>query len=185
MDSRLLLAQWFRGNCMSFIRTGLTYLDTLGVRYAHTSYVRDEIDVEAAGAAHLVAKTVVCEGDDRYLLVVVPAGWHVDIGKVSLAVGARKLHMATESEITVLLPLSEAGVAPPLGGLVGLPVYLDRELANQEFIAFKAGTHRDFIRMKTSDFRQMAQTIIGPFGCRDYQEEFRHRLLASRKVAGT
>jgi Ala-tRNA(Pro) deacylase len=144
----------------------------------------EEIAAETDMPAHLVAKTVVCEGDDGYLLVVVPAGWYVDIGRVALAVGARKVRMTPETEIAGLFPFSEVDAVPPLGGLPGLPVYLDRQLANQEFIAFTAGSHHDVIHMKTADFRQIAETTIGTFGCCDYQAEFRKRFLASRKAAG-
>jgi Ala-tRNA(Pro) deacylase len=173
---------------MSFLRGCLNHLDSFGVRYTHTvdplACTAEEIPAGENMPGHLVAKAVVCESDDRYLLVVVPAGWYVDIGRVGLAIGAKKFCMATESEIAVLFPFSEVDAVPPLGGLAGLPVYLDRQLANQEFIAFNAGSHHDLIHMRTADFMQIAQTIIGPFGCCDFQKEFRKRFLASRKAAG-
>jgi Ala-tRNA(Pro) deacylase len=53
--------------------------------------------------------------------------------------------------------------------LFGLPVYLDREVANREFIAFNAGTHRDVIHMRVADFRQLVQPVMGDFSRRDYQ----------------
>jgi Ala-tRNA(Pro) deacylase len=52
---------------------------------------------------------------------------------------------------------------PPLGTLFGLPVYLDREVANQEFIAFNAGTHRDVIHMKVADFQDLVRPVVGDF----------------------
>ena len=52
---------------------------------------------------------------------------------------------------------------PALGTLFGLPVYLDREVGNQEFIAFNAGTRRDLINMRTADFEYLVRPIIGDF----------------------
>lgn len=173
---------------MSIVRTCLAYLDARSVVYAHTRHAvayafEESVEVQDM-PPHPVAKTIVCKGDGGHLLVVVPVSCNVDIAQVTVAASTKKLHLATENESAVLFPFSEAGAVPPLGGLVGVPVYLDRELANQEFIAFNAGTHSDLIHMKTADFRQIAETIIGSFGCRDYQEEFRQRLLALRKATG-
>jgi Ala-tRNA(Pro) deacylase len=171
---------------MSFVRKCLSYLDSFGVPYAHTverlAWMVEEVVAEDM-PAHLVAKTIVCEEDDRYLLVVIPATWYLDVGRVSLARGATKVRMATEREIATLFPFGETGAIPPLGGLLDLPVYLDCQLANQEFIAFPAGSHRDLIHMKTTDFREIAAATIGSFGCCDYQAEFRKRFLALRKAA--
>jgi Ala-tRNA(Pro) deacylase len=171
---------------MSLLRSCLSYLESVGVAYTHTVEPASETCEEIATdmSARPIAKAVVCEGDDRYLLVVVPAAWRVDIDQVSHAVGARKVRLATESEIAVLFPFSEVGAVPPLGALVGLPVYLDHQLANQEFITFTAGSYHDLIHVKTAHFLQIEQATIGSFSRYDYQEEFRRRFLASRKAAG-
>jgi Ala-tRNA(Pro) deacylase len=131
-----------------------------------------------------MSETVVLKGDDRYLLVVVPAEFYVETGNVGSVAGISKLRIATDAEKFELFPFGEVGAVPPLGGLLGVPVYLDRKLADQEWIAFNAGTRRDLIRMKTADFQRIARTVIGPFGWPDYQKEFRSRLLTSVKEAG-
>jgi prolyl-tRNA editing enzyme YbaK/EbsC (Cys-tRNA(Pro) deacylase) len=73
---------------------------------------------------------------------------------------------------------------PPLGRLAGAPVYLDRELADQESFTFNACTRHDLIHMKIADFQQLAPTVTGSFSATDYQKEFRRRLLASAQKAG-
>jgi len=50
-----------------------------------------------------------------------------------------------------------------MGNLFGLPVYIDRGVAEEEFIAFNAGTHRDLIHMSTSDFLRLVEPVIGQF----------------------
>jgi Ala-tRNA(Pro) deacylase len=173
---------------MSFLHNCLSYLDSFGVPYRHIVDSRaprvDEIAAAESVSAYALAKTVLCEGDELYLLVVLPEAWYVDVRQVGLVAGARRVRIATADEIAVLFPFSEMGAVPPFGGLIGLPVYLDRQLAEQEFIAFNAGSGRDLIHMKTADFKRVAQTTTGTFGCRDYQAEFRRTFLAARKAAG-
>ncbi len=63
----------------------------------------------------------------------------------------------------MLFPGAEVGAMPPLGTLFGLRVYLDRQVANQEFIAFNAGTHRDVIHMRVADFQHLVRPVLGDF----------------------
>jgi Ala-tRNA(Pro) deacylase len=42
-------------------------------------------------------------------------------------------------------------------------VLVDTSVAEQEFIAFNAGTHRDVIHMHFGDFRRLVDPAIGQF----------------------
>lgn len=158
---------------MSTLQRCLNYLDTHGIRYAHTSHSPAYTAEEVAAAEHLpphrMAKTVVFHSNDGYLMVVVPADSYVDREQVRTAVGVSDLYKADETELCLLFPTAEIGAMPALGNLFGLPVYLDREVANQEFIAFNAGTHRDMLHMRTGDFKRLVQPIIGHFGQPGYE----------------
>jgi Ala-tRNA(Pro) deacylase len=152
---------------MTTLQTCLNYLDTHGVRYVHTShspaYTAEEVAAAEYLPLHRMAKTVVCRNVDRYMLVVVPADSYVDMEQVRTAIGSQSLYMAEESDFYLLFPGAEIGAMPPLGNLFGLPVYLDREVASQEFIAFNAGTHRDVIHMRVADFLYLARPVTGNF----------------------
>ncbi len=145
----------------------LSYLDAHGIRYAHTThspaYTAEEVAAAEHMPAHRMAKTVVFCGNEGYMLVVVPADSYVDVEQVRTALGVRTLRKAEESDLYVLFPKAELGAMPPLGTLFGLPVYLDREVAGQEFIAFNAGTHRDVIHMRVADFQQLVKPVTGDF----------------------
>ncbi len=147
----------------------LSYLQDCGVRFTHTTHPTAFTAKEVAQVehmpAHKVAKSVVLRGDEGYVLVVVPADSSVDTEQVRAAGGLRCLKKANEPEIRELFPGSELGAMPALGKLFGLTVYLDREVAEQEFIAFNAGTHRDLIHMRTDDFVELAEAVVGDF-CR-------------------
>jgi Ala-tRNA(Pro) deacylase len=52
---------------------------------------------------------------------------------------------------------------PPLGNLFDLPVIADASVAEQEFIAFNGGTHRDVFHMSYADFDRLVQPAVGEF----------------------
>lgn len=161
---------------MTALQNCLNYLDVNGVRYTHTTHPAAYTAKEVAAAefmpAHRVAKAVVFRSSDRgYLLVMVPADTYVNIEQVRAAVGSREFQKAIESEISALFPQAEVGAMPPLGPLARVPIYLDRTLADQEFIAFTAGTHRDVVHMETADFRRLTEPVIGDFSRPDLWDE--------------
>lgn len=158
---------------MSTLQNCLHYLDNHGVRYAHTTHSPAYTAKEVAAAEHIpphrMSKTVVCWDRDGYAMVVIPADSYVDLEQLRTAIGVPTLYVAEESELSRLFPEAELGAMPPLGRLFNLRVYLDRGVANQEFIAFNAGTHRDVIHMRVADFQKLVQPIIGDFCGPSYQ----------------
>ena len=49
---------------------------------------------------------------------------------------------------------------PPFGNLYGLPVYACKELAENDEIAFNAGSHRELIKLPFKDFERLAKPEI-------------------------
>jgi len=66
-----------------------------------------------------------------------------------------------------MFPNCELGAMPPFGNMFHLPVLLDERLAEMEYIAFAAGTHRDLIRMSTTDFRRFVNPLIVAFSIKE------------------
>lgn len=152
---------------MTTLHECLDYLDSRSIRYAHTTHSIAYTAQEVAAAEHLpphrMAKTVIFQSGDGHLMVVVPADSYVDVAQVRTALGDAGVYRVPEAELSLLFPTSEVGAMPPLGSLFNLPVYLDRQLANQEFIAFNAGTHRDSIHMRLTDFVRLVRPVVGDF----------------------
>lgn len=96
-------------------------------------------------------------------MVVVPADSYVGVEQLRTVIGVPAIRKAKEAELYLLFQNAELGTMPPLGALFGLPIYLDREVADQEFIAFNAGTHRDVIHMRVADFEVLVRPVIGDF----------------------
>ena len=158
---------------MTTLQKCLDYLRTNGIRFAHTThspaYTAEEVAVAEHTPPQRMAKTVALRDKDGYVLAVVPADLYVDVEMLRTAIGVPDLFVAKERDLVLLFPNSETGAMPPLGTLFGLPVYLDREVASREFIAFNAGTHRDVIHMRVADFLALIKPVIGSFGVREGQ----------------
>jgi Ala-tRNA(Pro) deacylase len=75
--------------------------------------------------------------------------------------GGSEIRIADEEELRRLFPECEVGAMPPFGPLYGQTVYVDAVLALEPEIVFNAGTHRDAIAMRWSDFVKMVNPIVG------------------------
>jgi Ala-tRNA(Pro) deacylase len=140
------------------------FLDENHAEYTHTVHAIAYTAREVALAEHLpareVAKTVVVHGDDGYHMLVLPSSKLVDFQEVRIALGLSHARMVPETELNRLFPDCELGAMPPVGNLYGMPVYLDGALAGEDVITFNAGTHRDVVHMRTSEFRRLVRPTI-------------------------
>jgi Ala-tRNA(Pro) deacylase len=111
-------------------------------------------------AGRRLAKVVVVRAPGgRYLMAVVPASCHLDLGSLERLSRLAGLALASEQELRRLFPDCELGAMPPFGHLYDLPVYVDSCLLEGDHIVFQAGNHHEAIRMSLSDFHRLA----GPF----------------------
>jgi Ala-tRNA(Pro) deacylase len=152
---------------MSISRTLNAYLDHERVHYdvlPHPEAFR------AAEIAHTLqtpekemAKVVIVKVQERFVMMVLPARWNVDLLRLKTVFATHQVRLATEDEITGLFPDCELGAMPPFGNLYGLPVYVDQSLTEDEEIVFQAGTHSDAIRMRYWDYASLAFPVVGEF----------------------
>jgi Ala-tRNA(Pro) deacylase len=123
------------------------------VAIAHTLHTREK------------AKVVIVKVAGRFVTTVLPASWNVDLHRLREIFRTRHVRLATETELKRLFPDCELGAMPPFGTLYGLPVYVDRSLAEDEEIIFQAGTHTDAIRMRYWDFAALVFPVVAEFHC--------------------
>jgi Ala-tRNA(Pro) deacylase len=120
---------------------------------------------EVAQAQHVpgreLAKVVIARAGAQFVMAVLPAVRRLDLGKLEAMVGTSNVRVAHEHEFAPLFPECEPGAMPPFGNLFGLPLYVDRSLADDEFIVFQAGTHTETVRMRYADFAQLARPRVG------------------------
>lgn len=148
------------------------FLDEHRIRYIvinHSpAYTARETAASTVIPRREFAKAVLVKlADGSLVMAVVPASRHVDLDAVAEAAGGRAACLATEEEFESLFPGCEPGAVPPFGNLYELPVYADRELLNEDDIAFSAGTHTQIIRLAAADYRELVQPRPGDFAVKE------------------
>ncbi len=144
-----------------------TYLRENGVPYQlqhhPTAYTAPEVAHVEHVPGKLVAKVVMVVAGGKMAMLVLPSSYRVDLPKVDSLLGTTDVRLAQENEFAPLFPECETGAEPPFGNLYGLPVYVDRSLAEDESIIFQAGTHTDTISTRYADFERLVKPIAADF----------------------
>ena len=135
------------------------YLREKGVGYEVLAHKQAYTMPEVAAALHIpgkqVAKSVAVKAGDSFALVVVPSPDRVDLAKVRATLGVRRARLASEAEFASLFPDCAVGAMPPFGNLYGMDVYVSQRLADEEEIAFNAGSHTEIIKLAFEDFERL------------------------------
>ncbi len=135
------------------------YLREQGVGYQTQHHPLAYTAQEVAEIEHIpgneLAKTVIAIADARSVMVVLPATRNVQLSRLATALGASQARLAEEREFQTSFPDCEVGAMPPFGNLYGMDVYVDRTLAEDDSIVFRAGTHTDTMRIKYADFARL------------------------------
>lgn len=117
-----------------------------------------------AAMAHIpgyeMAKTVVVKLDGTLAMVVLPAPRKINFNLVKQATGAQHAELAEEREFLDKFPACEVGAMPPFGNLYDMEVFVDEKLAEDEEIAFNAGSHTECIRMRYEDFDRLVHPKV-------------------------
>ncbi|NIM65392.1 MAG: deacylase [Candidatus Latescibacteria bacterium] len=120
-----------------------------------------------AASAHIpgkeLAKTVMVKIDGTMAMTVLPASYKVDFDLLKKAAGAKKIELASEREFKDMFPGCEIGAMPPFGNLYGMEVYVAKSLAEDEEIAFNAGTHTELIKLAYKDFERLVKPKVVQF----------------------
>ena len=98
-----------------------------------------------------LAKSVILEDDDGYLMAVLPTNGRIHLGELSRQIG-RKLRLATETEIASIFDDCDPGAVPPVGPAYGLQTMVDESLLEQPDVYFEAGDHTGVIHMSGEQF---------------------------------
>lgn len=143
------------------------FLDCRGVKYVTIQHSPAFTAQEVAESAHVAgrdfAKTIVVSTDAGMALVVLPANRRIVLADLREMLPAAQVRLATEQEFRDLFPDCELGAMPPFGNLYGLPVYVAESLAEEEEIAFNAGSHTEVIKMRYEDFALLAKPVVLDF----------------------
>lgn len=143
---------------MAIAQTLKSYLEAQGVNYRLVPHPRSSSALEAAHAAHVpedqVAKAVVLEDPDGYVVAVVPSANRLDFDWIGEALH-RELVLAEEYELPELFRDCSVGAVPALPRAYGMEVVWDDQLDGQEDIYIEAGDHRHLIHVHGEDFERL------------------------------
>jgi len=141
------------------------FLDERGIRYVSIVHSSAFTAQEIAASAHIpgkeLAKTVVARIDGRMAMAVVPASLKVDFQRLAEVADAEEATLCDEVEFRDSFPGCEVGAMPPFGNLYDMDVYVSDQLAEDEEIAFNAGSHTELIRLPYADFQRLVQPWVG------------------------
>ena len=145
------------------------YLRERSVEHEIVTHPRSEFSMETAEKAHVhgdaLAKGVLVEGDDGYLLVVVPADYVVELGSLRKLLG-KVVGLAVETDLGKVFDDCEFGAVPPIGMAYDVRTIWDpsSSLASLDEVFFEAGDHETLVRMSGTQFHElMAPAERGDF----------------------
>jgi Ala-tRNA(Pro) deacylase len=145
------------------------YLRENEVPYQGQHHARAITAQEVAATEHvpgkMFAKTVMVlpADEQRMVMLVLPAPYHVNPQKAAAALGAREVLLAEEERFADAFPDCEVGAMPPFGNLYDIPVYADKTLAEDATIVFRAGTHTDTMSVSYADFERLVEPTVAEF----------------------
>jgi Ala-tRNA(Pro) deacylase len=147
------------------------YLDKNRVTYVSirhsTAYTASAVAASAHVKGKNLAKTVIVKLDGKLTMAVLPAKYRVDLEALRAASLSGSAELATEEEFAKTFPTCEEGAMPPFGNLYGVPVYVDRTLAEDEEIAFNACSHSELIQLPYETFARLVKPKVASFKTED------------------
>ena len=96
-------------------------------------------------------------------MAVLPATQKIDFKQLKEALGAKSVELATEKEFADSFPECEPGAMPPFGNLYEMEVYVADSLAEDDEIAFNAGSHTELFRLAYQDFEKLVNPRVMSF----------------------
>lgn len=133
-------------------------LDSAHAQYDLVPHPHSATSLEAARVANVsaerLAKPVIL--DDReghFLMAVVPASRHLDVGKVRK--DAKDWQLTNEATLAGLFKDCELGALPALGQSYGMKMLVDPQLTRQRDIYLEAGDHENLVHMRMDQYLKL------------------------------
>jgi len=146
------------------------YLRENRVSFEEQHHPRAVTAQEVAASEHvsgrMLAKTVMVLADGEMVMLALPAPYQVDLEKAAAVLGVDEARLAEEEEFEDSFPDCEVGAMPPFGNLYGVPVYVEKTLAEDETIVFRSGTHTETMSVSYSDFERLVEPTAAQFALR-------------------
>lgn len=146
---------------MSIAITLQNFLSGQGIDYDTVTHAHTFSSIDTAHAAHvpgnLVAKAVLLEDAQGYVVAVVPATHKLELGMLHNQID-RNLALAPEREVGEIFKDCELGAIPALGTAYGLDTVCEESLLEAPHVYLEAGDHEHLIHLTGEQFRRVMDT---------------------------
>jgi Ala-tRNA(Pro) deacylase len=134
------------------------FLDRTDADYDIIEHAPTKSSLETATAsaipAEKVAKAVLLDTEDEYVLAVLPSDRKVELSELRSELG-HKPRLADEEQLKSIFQDCDAGAVPPVG--YGLTTVIDSSLERQPDVYFEAGDHKSLVHMNWAEFARLAR----------------------------
>jgi Cys-tRNA(Pro)/Cys-tRNA(Cys) deacylase len=147
-------------------------LDAAGIAYEVRTYIVDEHDLSAETAAEKlglpperVFKSLVVKGDRNVVLVaLVPAGSVIDLKRLAIASGDKRVEMAPLMEVKTITGY-ERGAVTPLALPRKIPVLIDETVELWPRVGVSGGVRGVEIVLAPSDLIRVTNATTADIAC--------------------
>jgi Ala-tRNA(Pro) deacylase len=126
------------------------------IMHAHTNSSKETVEAAQVPGEQL-AKAVILEDEEGYVMAVVPATHNIKLGRLRKQL-KRELRLAMERDFSGLFNDCEVGAIPPVGMVYGMPTVVDDALAEKHDIYLESGDHEGLIHLRGDAFQSFFAT---------------------------
>ena len=137
-----------------------TYLQQQGIEYQLIIHPHTGSSMATAEMAHVpgdaLAKGVLVKGEGGFLLVVLPADYHIELDTLCKLL-QQNVELAAESDIAKLFIDCEVGAVPPIGPAYEVQTIWDHcsSLGRQDEVYFESGDHQHLVCITGKQFHEL------------------------------
>lgn len=135
-------------------------LDQHDAHYEVIEHSPTRSSMQTAETCHVpgrqLAKAVLLEADDDYLLAVLPSDRRIQLSELRSELG-REPRLVREESLGQVFDDCVSGAVPPLGDSYGVAMIVDDSLRNEPDIYFEAGDHGSLIHVDQAEFSRLTR----------------------------
>lgn len=136
------------------------YLDQQHAHYDVIQHVPTNSALQTAIASHVpaeqIAKAVLLDTDEGYLLAVLPANHRIILSDLADELGSRP-NLVEETDLHRVFPDCAMGAIPALGASYNLPMIVDDSIDRQADVYLEAGDHKSLIHLTHEEFARLTE----------------------------
>lgn len=134
------------------------YLEQQHAHYDVVPHVPTNSALQSAIASHVpaekIAKAVLLDTDEGYLLAVLPANHRIILTDLSEEFGSRP-NLVEEADLDRIFPDCATGAIPALGASYDVPMIVDDSIDHQADVYLEAGDHKSLIHLSHDEFARL------------------------------